>query len=100
MHKSVGDLLFIEAGQLLPDVLIRGVEGSVNLLWDEETKHKEKPMIRKCEICYRFICSGITGRRMNLNFQEPLFYPVVWNIWGNCSLANPAAVLPLNNLIK
>lgn len=40
--QSVTSLLFVEAGQLLPDVLVCGVEGSVDFLHSEKKKKKKK----------------------------------------------------------
>lgn len=40
-------LLFIEAGQLLPDVLVRGVEGPVNFLQAGQQKLRKGKKIGK-----------------------------------------------------
>lgn len=86
-------LLFIEAGQLLPDVLVRGVEGPVNFL---QTGRPKKEKWKKSNICYKFISWEITQARMDLNFSEPLCNPVGQNICESSS----AGGAPLNNLIK
>lgn len=42
MHNLVTSLLFVEARQLFPDILVRGVEGSVDFLQVEEKRGEKK----------------------------------------------------------
>ncbi len=66
MPKSVSDILFIEAGQLLPNILICGVQSSVNFLQVERKKEKHKELLISNMRFDQFVNSEITHEQMNM----------------------------------